>query len=122
MTRRPLRVPSVEDYDRMTQAARASAAALVAERIELIEARRKALAETARFVSLPELPYTPPPNRAMRADEYTAEDTRRAASLLIRLAARKWPEPQHVKAQRQADMVADLDGWSDPRSRKDVAA
>ena len=112
MTRLP-RPPSVEDYARMSEAARLTAAQvaearriLAAESLAAIQRRRAQLRNIAPLV---DRPYTPPPPHALRADEYSADDTRRAAALLVRLAARRWPEPDAVKAERRAILAAETE-------------
>lgn len=89
---RYVRPPSVEDYARMTQNARLSAARLVAEQTRLIEERRARIDLITR-------PH-------MRAGDYTPEETRLAATVLARIYDARHRESGATKAARLAELNA----------------
>lgn len=103
MTTTLTRAPSVADYERMTQTARLAAARRLETLLRNIETRR--LEHTAYTDHRG--PLRPPPRR-MHADEYTAEDTRRAAIILQRLYADRWHDTDQHRAARLAELKAAL--------------
>lgn len=89
------RAPSVEDYARMTQAARLSAARLVEEQARVIAERRAAL-------------------RSIE-DADAGALVRGAAQIILDQLT---PDPPDLCLQRQRDALADADTWVDPRLRE----
>lgn len=94
---RLVRPPSVQDYERMTQQARLSAARLMAEQIRQIEIRRAQLDGSARIKP---------------AEDYTPAETLEIARFLLRRYQTTYADDPAVIVERQRALVAEAAGWS----------